>query len=85
MAGVTRPPPALFPLSLEPSRQLQLLELREEGERAWVGGHRGARDLTGFPVGWGCPRLSPGCVPVRWRRMLAAVLKKSRVLSAGAK
>ncbi|XP_038014292.1 LIM domain kinase 1 isoform X1 [Motacilla alba alba] len=86
VADVTRPPPSQFPLSLEPSRQLQLLEPREaEGERARVGAHRGAWDLTGFPAGLGVPRVVPGVRPSRWRRMLAAVLRKSRVLSAGAK
>lgn len=86
VTDVTRPPPSQFPLSLEPSRQLQLLEPREEeGERARVGRHRGARDLRGFPAGLGVPRVVPGVCPCRWRRMLAAVLRKSRVLSAGAK
>ncbi|XP_059721953.1 LIM domain kinase 1 isoform X6 [Haemorhous mexicanus] len=32
-----------------------------------------------------CFRVVPGVCPCRWRRMLAAVLRKSRVLSAGAK
>ncbi|XP_059721951.1 LIM domain kinase 1 isoform X4 [Haemorhous mexicanus] len=86
VADVTRPPPSQFPLLLEPSRQLQLLEPREgEGERARVGGHRGARDLIGFSAGLGVPGVVPGVCPCRWRRMLAAVLRKSRVLSAGAK
>lgn len=63
VADVTRSPPSLFPLSLEPSRQLQPLELREAGgERARVRGRRGARDLTGFPVGPGLPRGRPCAV-----------------------
>ncbi|XP_064250790.1 LIM domain kinase 1 isoform X1 [Passer domesticus] len=86
VADVTRPPPSQFPLSLEPSRQLQLLEPRGgEGERVRVRGCRGARDLTGLPVRLGVPRVVSGVCPCRRRRMLAAVLRKSRVLSAGAK
>ncbi|XP_075374103.1 LIM domain kinase 1 isoform X4 [Mycteria americana] len=61
-------------------------EEEEEEEGPGSGGARGGRDPVGVPVGLGVlsavgHRRGP---PVPWR-MLAAVLRKSRVLSAGAK
>ncbi|XP_027585079.1 LIM domain kinase 1 isoform X1 [Pipra filicauda] len=58
-------------------------EDKEESPGSGVAG--GGRDLPGFPVGLGVPGVCPGCPPCPRGRMLAAVLRKSRVLSAGAK
>lgn len=59
----------------------------EEEEGPGSGGARGGRDVVGVTVWLGVPSVAGnrGGDPPVLRRMLAAVLRKSRVLSVGAK